>query len=94
MPARFRCFSRYGLRKFFRKRLIKLTANKIEEYLIRLDKEVIQFKEELTRISWYMRGGVTMQELLHVYSHDDREAMLTVIKENVELTKNTQMPLM
>lgn len=41
-----------------------------------------------------MRGGVTMQELLHVYSNDDRTAMMTVIKENIDLTKTTQLPLL
>lgn len=41
-----------------------------------------------------MRGGVTMQELLHIYSHDDREAMYAIIKENIELTKSAQMPLL
>lgn len=41
-----------------------------------------------------MRGGVTMQELLHVYSFEDREAMYVIIKENVELTKTSQMPLL
>ncbi len=40
-----------------------------------------------------MRGGVTVQELLHFYSADDREAMYTVIKENIELTKTSQMPM-
>jgi hypothetical protein len=40
-----------------------------------------------------MRGGVTLQELLHVYSYDDRESLYEVIKENIELTKTAQMPL-
>jgi len=40
-----------------------------------------------------MRGGVTLAELLHTYSSDDREAMYAVIKENLEATKNSQMPL-
>jgi hypothetical protein len=40
-----------------------------------------------------MRGGTTIQELLHIYSHDDREAMYTVVKENIELTKTANMPL-
>lgn len=35
----------------------------------------------------YMRGGVTMQELLHSYSSDDRDAMVAVIKENLEAVK-------
>jgi len=41
-----------------------------------------------------MRGGVTLQELLHIYSYDDREAMYSVIKENLEITKETQMPIL
>lgn len=40
-----------------------------------------------------MRGGVTLQELLHIYSHDDRSAMYEVIKENLNNTKDAQMPL-
>lgn len=40
-----------------------------------------------------MRGGVTLQELLHIYSHDDREAMYEVINDNLKNTKEAQMPL-
>jgi hypothetical protein len=41
-----------------------------------------------------MRGGITMNDLLFYYSHDDREAAYTVIKENLENTKAAQMPLL
>jgi len=41
-----------------------------------------------------MRGGVTVNDLLHVYTFQDREMIYNVIKENVEATKETQMPLM
>jgi hypothetical protein len=40
-----------------------------------------------------MRGGVTVNDLLHTFSHDDREAAYSVIKENIETTKNTGMTL-
>jgi hypothetical protein len=79
--------------KFFRKSLIGLTASQVEEYLVRLEKEAKDFKTELVRLSWYMRGGVTVDQLLHQYSHDDRSAMYTVVKENIELSKETNMPL-
>lgn len=39
-----------------------------------------------------MRGGVTMQELLHFYSSEDRDAMYAVIEDNLETTKETQLP--
>jgi hypothetical protein len=41
-----------------------------------------------------MRGGVTIHELLHIYSADDRDSMYTVIKENVETTKESGLPLL
>jgi hypothetical protein len=40
-----------------------------------------------------MRGGVSVQELLQIFSHDDRAAYYEIIKENIELTKESQMPL-
>jgi hypothetical protein len=40
-----------------------------------------------------MRGGVTVDQLLHQYSYDDRDSMYAVIKENVEISKETNMPL-
>jgi hypothetical protein len=69
-----------------------LPASEIPEYLVGLDEQVGEFKRELVRISWYMRGGVTMQELLHIYSHDDRESMYAIIKDNLETTKESGMP--
>jgi uncharacterized membrane-anchored protein YitT (DUF2179 family) len=41
-----------------------------------------------------MRGGVTVNDLLMSYSHEDRELIYTVIKENIEATKASQMPLL
>jgi len=40
-----------------------------------------------------MRGGVTVNDLLHVYSYDDRQMIYLVINENIETTKITQLPL-
>jgi hypothetical protein len=61
--------------------------------LVRLETDIKKFKEELSRLSWFMRGGVTLLELLHTYSYDDRESMYSVIKENIEASKTSQMPL-
>ena len=41
-----------------------------------------------------MRGGVSVNDLLMIYSHEDRDAIYTVIKENIEATTQTQMPLL
>jgi hypothetical protein len=70
-----------------------MPASAIEEYLVRLEDEIKDFKTELVRLSWYMRGGITVDQLLHQYSYDDRMAIQTVIKENINITKETNMPL-
>jgi len=41
-----------------------------------------------------MRGGVSVNDLLDRYSSEDREVFYEIIKENIEATKNTQMPLL
>jgi len=40
-----------------------------------------------------MRGGVSVEDLLHLYSHEDRNMIYNVINENIENTKETRMPL-
>jgi hypothetical protein len=40
-----------------------------------------------------MRGGVSINDLLYSLSYDDRSAMYSIIKENIEATKATQLPL-
>jgi len=61
--------------------------------VIRLEEEVKQFKQELFKLSWYMRGGVSVNDLLHVYGFEDREAIYAVIKENIEITNDSGLPL-
>jgi hypothetical protein len=40
-----------------------------------------------------MRGGVNVNDLFHKYSHEDIKIMGEIIKENIETTRTTQMPL-
>jgi hypothetical protein len=62
--------------------------------LIRLDEEIKQLKHEFFRVCWFMRGGVSINDLMDRYSADDRELIYEVIKDNIETTKATQMPLL
>ena len=41
-----------------------------------------------------MRGGVNINDLLHTYSNDDLIILNGIIKEHVDLTKETRMVLM
>jgi hypothetical protein len=64
------------------------------DYLVRLDTQVKKIKEEMFRLSWYMRGGVSVNDLMDRYSFDDRQAIYEIVKENLEMTKTSQMPLL
>jgi hypothetical protein len=40
-----------------------------------------------------MRGGVSINDLFDRYTFEDIKIMQDIIKENIEATKATQMPL-
>lgn len=63
-------------------------------YIDTLEQQSKGIKEEIFRISWYMRGGVTSDQLLYQYSPEDREILSTIISDNIELTKKSGLPLL
>jgi len=43
------------------------------------------------RSVWYMRGGLTFAESMNL-SHDERELIAEIVKENLEITKSSGLP--
>lgn len=70
-----------------------MSNSDIEQHIKQIDGEAKQLKDEIFRISWYMRGGVTSYELFHVYSHEDRTIINNIIKDNIEATKASRLAL-
>jgi hypothetical protein len=70
-----------------------MSNSDIEEYLIRLENDILSFKENLFNISWHMRGGVNIMDLLHTFSSDDIDILQNIINEHIKITKDTQLPL-
>jgi hypothetical protein len=72
-------------------RILPWPVDRILQEVKILEKEAKQFKLELMRICWYMRGSISLDE---VYSMgpEDREVCGTLIKENIETTKKTKLP--
>lgn len=66
----------------------------IEDYVKNLEEITKNIKDEVFRISWYMRGGVTADQLFYQYSHEDRVIMNGIIKDNIEATKKSGMSLL
>lgn len=47
----------------------------------------------LYRFSWYMRGGVSYDTLLNDTDLEDHDIMQRIVKDNIENTKSSKMPL-
>lgn len=67
--------------------------SELEDLIKNYDNQAQRIKEEIFKISWYMRGGVTSDDLFHKYSFEDREIISRIITENIEATKKSGMPL-
>ena len=50
-------------------------------------------KEQLSKLCWYMRGGLEY-DTAYMLSPEDRIILADLIKENIENTKNAKMPLL
>lgn len=70
-----------------------MSNSEVENYLKGLDQQAKDIKDEIFRLSWYMRGGVSSHELFHVYSYEDRTILNEIVKNNIELTKKSGMPI-
>lgn len=53
--------------------------------------EAIEIKKDLLKLCWFMRGGLSYQESLHL-EHDERKIIGDIIKENLETTKKSGLP--
>ena len=56
-----------------------------------METESKDIKKSALKYSWYMRGGVSYEDVLNM-STDERNALTEIINENLETTKKTQMP--
>lgn len=56
-----------------------------------MDNDVKALKDEIFRLVWFMRGGITLAE---AYELDvaDRDLVHKIIKDNLETAKETGMP--
>jgi hypothetical protein len=56
-----------------------------------MEGEVKALKEELFRLCWFMRGGITLEEAYQI-DVADRLIINEIIKDNLETTKESGMP--
>lgn len=80
-----------GHDKFFRYRLLIADNEQIGVYIDSLDKEAEQIKAESFRLSWYLRGGATYEDVMNM-SMQERRLIAALSKENMETTKKSNLP--
>jgi len=56
-----------------------------------MDREVEAIKRSLYQMCWYMRGGITIEQL-YMLEPIDRTIIGNIIKENLETTKDSGLP--
>lgn len=56
-----------------------------------MEKECGDIKKNALSLSWYMRGGVSYEDVLNM-SADERTKINEIITFNMETTKKSQLP--
>jgi hypothetical protein len=55
------------------------------------EKQSRAIKDELLRFCWFMRGGLSYSDAVHLNS-EERKIIAEIIKDNLETTKKSGMP--
>ena len=60
-------------------------------YFNQLEAQSKSLKEEILRLCWYMRGGLTYNDAM-LLSVDERQVIGKIVKDNLETAKKSGMP--
>jgi hypothetical protein len=56
-----------------------------------MDQEAKDIRQQSLKMSWYMRGGASYEDVLQM-SSQERDLITALIKENLETTKTSKLP--
>jgi hypothetical protein len=56
-----------------------------------MESETTSIKEHAIRMAWYMRGGVSYEDVLNM-SSTERSSISKLIEDNLDTTKKSGMP--
>lgn len=72
-------------------KLLHLDHVGVKKLIDDMEEECNAIKKNALSMSWYMRGGVTFEDILNM-STTEREEIKKIIESNLEVTKKSQMP--
>jgi len=70
---------------------LALDNESIVNWVEQLEKESKALKEEVLKICWFMRGGISYSEGMQL-SSEERKIISDIINDNLETTKKTGLP--
>ena len=68
-----------------------LDVSEIEDLVKSYEKNTKALKEELLKLSWFMRGGLDFNQA-HLLTPEDRELIGKIVEEHLATTKETGLP--
>lgn len=72
-------------------RILSLSLDEILKEAKVMEEEIKQLRDELFKLTWYMRGGLSVEEAFYL-SFEDRNMIGGIVKENLETTKKSGLP--
>lgn len=68
-----------------------MSLPEILKYVDDMENEARAVTKELLKLCWFMRGGVTLDEM-YTTDRTQRELIGEIVGENLETTKTTRLP--
>ena len=68
-----------------------MDSDGVAKYVDGMDEEINEIRLEALRMAWYMRGGLSYDQLLQL-SISERKLIGQIIKDNMETTKKSGLP--
>ena len=72
-------------------KLLHLDHEGVKKLIDDMENECSAIKKNALSMSWYMRGGVTYEDILNM-SNEEREDIKKIIDSNLDITKKSQLP--
>ena len=72
-------------------KLLHLDHEGVKKLIDDMESECTAIKKNALSMSWYMRGGVTYEDVLNM-STEEREEIKKIIDSNLDITKKSQLP--
>lgn len=70
---------------------MSLSNEEVVELLDEMDSDSKALNKSLIELCWYMRGGITYQEII-MMSPNDRKIIMDLIKSNLDITNKSGLP--